>query len=124
MPLQVGAPGRASQGVMLASRLRDEGYSVTIHDPVAASAAARALGPDVAAADSAEEALRDCDIGVIATPWPEYSRLGQLTLSQAVPVIDCWRILGSKPEGTLEIIWIGYGERRAMTAGFQTEAAT
>ena len=103
-----------SQGVMLARRLREKGYAVTIHDPVAASAAARALGPDISQSASGDEALREVDIAVITTPWPEYARLGSSALSRRIPVIDCWRIVNREPQANLEIIWLGYGERAAV----------
>lgn len=107
-----------SQGVMLARRLHEQGYVVMIHDPVATGAAARALGPSVAPATSATDALRDADIAIIVTPWPEYADLGRTPLPRKVPVIDCWRILRRTPETTVEIIWVGYCERAAVPSGF------
>ena len=100
-----------SQGVILAQRLRVQGYALTIHDPVAASAAARVLGPEIAHSTSAHEALHDADIAIITTPWPEYAHLGRGAPLRRIPVIDCWRILGREPQANLEIIWLGYGER-------------
>lgn len=99
-----------SQGVMLAQRLSKEGYSVVIHDPLAAGAALRMLGDAVASAVSAQDALRTADIGVIVTPWPEYATLGELVLPKEIPVIDCWRIL-PRDGRSLRPVWLGYGER-------------
>jgi UDPglucose 6-dehydrogenase len=105
-----------AQGVMLAQRLRELGYAVVIHDPVAASAAARVLGSDVAQAPSAKEALHGADIAVIVTPWPEYAELGRTALPRRIPVIDCWRMLRRGPEATVEVVWTGYGERATVSS--------
>jgi UDPglucose 6-dehydrogenase len=99
-----------SQGVMLARRLAEHGYKVTIHDPAAQVAAARALGEAVGQAPSAAEALGEADLAVIVTPWPEYATLGSTALSRRVPVIDCWRQLPRDASASLEVIWLGYGE--------------
>ena len=106
-----------SQGVMLARRLRDEGYIVTIHDPAAMAAAARALGADVSQATSAHDALRDVDLAVIVTPWPEYTELNSISLARRIPVIDCWRQLPRNlSNGSIDLIWLGYGERGTVSS--------
>ena len=105
-----------SQGVLLAQRLREQHYEVTIHDPMATAAAALVLGPPVTQATSAQEALDDADIAVIATPWPEYAKLGTTPLQRRLPVIDCWRILSKESQASLEIVWLGYGERATAAA--------
>ena len=104
-----------SQGILLAQRLRTEGYAVTIHDPMAGGAAARALGTDIAQEASAATALQNADIAVITTPWPEYAQLGRGAAARRIPVIDCWRILNKESQAAFEIIWLGFGER--ATAG-------
>ena len=97
--------------MLLAVRLRDSGYAVTIHDPMATAAAERILGSTVAYADSAEEALRDAEIGVLVTPWPEYANLATASLARTIPVIDCWRMLRADKSGSVQPVWIGYGDR-------------
>jgi len=99
------------QGVMLAQRLHKLGYAVTVHDPVASNAAARVLGSDVSIANSVQEALRSADIAIIITPWPEYADIGRASLPRPIPVIDCWRMLRNEPETTVDVVWLGYGER-------------
>ena len=99
-----------SQGVMLARRLSDDGYAVTIHDPMSRLPAQRILGESVTYADSAADALREADIAVIVTPWPEYAQLSNAKLPRNVPVIDCWRILAKDANGSqVKPIWLGYG---------------
>lgn len=99
-----------SQGLMLAKRLREAGYSVTIHDPVAGDAAARLIGADVKVATSPENALADADVAVIATPWPIYAELGRANLTRRTTVIDCWRMVAQAHGSLLDIAWLGYGE--------------
>lgn len=100
-----------SQGVMLAQRLRDAGYAVTVHDPMAAEAATQLLGPGVSRAASAPDALRQADIAIIITPWPEYGQLDRVTLPRRIPIVDCWRILGrAEKSQSIEVVWLGYGE--------------
>ena len=104
-----------SQGMMLAQRLGEKGYAVTIHDPVAMTAAGRVLGTAVEQAPSAYEALLNADLAVIVTPWPEYVDLGRAAFPRRIPVIDCWRMLPLKSE-TVEVIWLGYGERMKVAS--------
>jgi UDPglucose 6-dehydrogenase len=101
-----------SQGIMLAQRLRGRGYVVGIHDPLAAHAAARMLGPDFAVHGSAEALLRESDIAVMTTPWPEYGCLDLGALVRRIPIIDCWRILPRAAGDHVDVVWLGYGERR------------
>src|SRR5579883_2271736 len=89
-----------SQGVMLAQRLHGDGYRVTIHDPLSGTAAAQVLPQGVGQAGSAEEAIRDADIAVIVTPWPQYAQLHGPT-GRSIPVIDCWRIVPTQDSNGL-----------------------
>jgi len=105
-----------SQGVMLARRLSDAGYAVVIHDPLAGEAAALALGSGVSRAPSAIEALHGADAAVIVTPWPEYRGLSAVSLPRRIPVVDCWRLLGSAAAGSsIEVVWLGYGEAATVS---------
>lgn len=97
-----------SQGIMLARRLLDAGYAVSIHDPQATAAAGKQLGAGVAMAASAEEALRDADAAVIVTPWPEYAALSSAAPARRIPVVDCWRLL-SRDAAAFDVVWLGYG---------------
>jgi len=106
-----------SQGVMLAKRLHEEGYAITIHDPVSTDSAGRVLGSDATRAASASEALSDAAIAVIVTPWPEYAELGRLDLERRVPIIDCWRLLRPASAGSsIEVIWLGYGAHAKVSS--------
>lgn len=105
-----------SQGLMLARRLRDDGYAVAIHDPKALDAAAAALGPGVTKASSPLNALTGADLVVISTPWPEYAVLANAPTARRIPVIDCWRLLPRDVNGSFEVVWLGVGEQAASAA--------
>lgn len=100
-----------SQGLMLARRLNEDGYAVTIHDPAAAAAAASQLGPTVFQAASVSDALAQADLAIIVTPWPDYRGLDALA-PRRIPVVDCWRLLPHDSE-KVDVVWLGYGERSA-----------
>jgi UDPglucose 6-dehydrogenase len=112
-----------SQGVMLAARLRADGYEIIVHDPAGASAASKLLGAGIASAASAEDALRNCDLAVITTPWPEYADLRHAQLANRVPVLDCWRLLPREGTRSLEVMWLGYGASDT-TASVASSVAT
>jgi hypothetical protein len=47
---------------------------------------------------------------VIATPWPEFVELPIDALEREgrrAVVIDCWRLLPERPNGTVEILRLG-----------------
>lgn len=85
-----------SQGILLARELLAAGYSVSLHDPKALSAAHAELGdgPDYAAG------IEECITGVRAiallTDWPEYRTLDWGRMSHLVSppclLLDCWRV--------------------------------
>lgn len=104
-----------SQGVMLAQRLRDAGYSVTIHDPQAGEAASRLLGSTIEKANSINDALRDADGAVIVTPWPEYAELGNAAPTRRIVLVDCWRII-PREASPFDIVWLGHGESATMSS--------
>lgn len=103
-----------SQGVMLARRLSEDGYAVTIHDPASAAAASAQLGPAVGRAASVADALTEADLAIIITPWPEYRNLDALA-PRRIPVVDCWRLLQHGSE-KVDVVWLGYGEGSAVVS--------
>ncbi len=105
-----------SQGIMLARKLHEKGYTVIIHDPMALEAARRVLGDDFRYVDTPGEAVGNADITVITTPWAEYKRLTDVVLPQKAIVIDCWRIVPRKGSTSVEIVWLGYGDAAAITS--------
>jgi UDPglucose 6-dehydrogenase len=64
---------RRSESVELCRWLLARGVKVRAHDPTVKTETHELSG--VALAESAEAALRGADVGVLATPWPEYRAL-------------------------------------------------
>jgi UDPglucose 6-dehydrogenase len=79
---------REASSLVLASRLKGEGATVTGYDPVAEQAA-RDLLPDVEFCASAEDALDGADAAVLVTEWPEFVELDWRALRErmATPVL-------------------------------------
>jgi UDPglucose 6-dehydrogenase len=85
-----------SHSVKLAAKLADAGYVVAVHDPLAQDAAIAALGDKVVGASSIEGAVRECDMLIVATGWPEYKAIDPAWCkrnSQRLTVLDLWRTL-------------------------------
>jgi UDPglucose 6-dehydrogenase len=106
-----------SQGVELALRLADEGYRITVYDPMALAAATAVLGNKAAAAESVEACAREADLLVLTTPWQEFRELPAHALARPgrrVRVLDCWRVLPKEQlEGVADIVYLGCGEHHA-----------
>jgi len=87
-----------SQPVFLAKKLLKSGYRVVLYDPLAMDNLKMVFGKKVSYAKSAEEAVRDSDILIIANPDPEFLKIKKstfLSLKKRLIIIDCWRILYS-----------------------------
>lgn len=84
-----------SHGIMLAKALKDTGYDVIAHDPMASGPSRTILGNAVRLAPTARDALAEADVAVITTPWPEYAEISPDWLANAPTrfIIDCWRQL-------------------------------
>jgi UDPglucose 6-dehydrogenase len=106
-----------SQGVALAARLADEGYRVSVYDPLALPAAVAVLGRKATAADSAEACARGADLVVLTTPWRQFRELPAdafVRPGRRIAVLDCWRVLPrERLESVADIVYLGYGEHPA-----------
>ena len=89
----------ASQGLLLAQALVQEGYHVVAYDPAAMEEARQFLGESVLFADSAEQCIQRSDVTVITTPWKCFEQLepGLFDVNGSSHprkvLIDCWRLL-------------------------------
>ncbi len=86
---------RDSPAVALAERLLAGGATVRAYDPEAAANARRRI-PELDTVDSPEAAIRDADVVVIATEWPEFAALDWEALRPLVRgalVVDGRRLL-------------------------------
>ncbi|MEV0419897.1 UDP-glucose dehydrogenase family protein [Streptosporangium canum] len=73
---------RDSPALRLAGQLAERGAVPVIYDPEAL-AAARTLYPELAYADTAERAVTDADLVVLATEWPEFTTDPKLPVAAA-----------------------------------------
>lgn len=87
------------------------------YDPAGMDNARRHLGPGVRLATSAAECVRQADVVVLATAWPQFRQLPPdvwLSGPRATPrvLIDCWRALPELRElDGLRYVAVGIGPR-------------
>jgi UDPglucose 6-dehydrogenase len=102
-----------SHSVKLAAKLADAGYVVVVHDPLAQDPALAALGDKVVGASSLESAVRECDLLIVGTGWPEYKAIEPAWCrrnGQRLTVLDLWRTLpADRFEDTADLIYLGLG---------------
>jgi UDPglucose 6-dehydrogenase len=102
-----------SQGMALVRPLLDEGYRVTLADPLAAAAAHALIGPAVETTSSFVDAVSRADVVVVTTPWPQIAAIPREAFSRPgarLPVIDPWGILRGTPiESAANVILLGRG---------------
>lgn len=101
-------------GYLLADALARRGLAVSTYDPGFAQVVAASLPAGVTHAASAEACVGDADLVVLATPWPEFTRLpADLWARPAKPriVVDCWRSLGQlRDRPGVDYLALGLGE--------------
>lgn len=102
-----------SHSVKLAARLADAGYIVTVHDPMAQDAGLAVLGDKVVGASSLESAVRDADLLIVGTGWPEYKEIDPAWArrdGEKLTILDLWRTLpADKFEPVADILYLGSG---------------
>ena len=102
-----------SHSVKLAAKLADAGYVVTVHDPLAQDAALAVLGDKVVGASSIEGAVRECDLLIVATAWPQYKEIAPAWCKregQRLTVLDLWRTLpAEKFDEVADLLYLGSG---------------
>jgi len=103
-----------SHSVKLAARLADAGYIVTVHDPLAQDAALAVLGEKVVGTSSIEQAVREADLLIVGTGWPEYKAIdpawARRDNGQRLTILDLWRTLpAEKFEPVADLLYVGFG---------------
>lgn len=101
---------RRSGSVELCQWLLARGVKVRAHDPAVKSQAEELQGVEIA--ESAEAALRGADVGVLATPWPEYRTLTPAQLRRAMKkprVIDPTHFLAAGLANDPTIAYVAAG---------------
>ncbi len=112
-----------SQGIAVSRCLASHGIEVLVYDPAAMEEARRVLKDSVKYADSMEQCLKQAEVLILTTPWPEF-RTAVCHAGNSSPkpvIIDGWRHLEVSPRrGAENYIGIGLGEADAGNlAGLQ-----
>jgi len=85
-----------SQGLEIANELAERGHAVSVFDPQAMTQAAPYLSSSIRLAQSAEDAISDATVVLIATAWREFENLDASYLSGR-KIIDPWGVLPHVP---------------------------
>jgi UDPglucose 6-dehydrogenase len=104
-----------SQGLEAALAIAEAGIRVVCYDPLARDAARNELKDKAIVLDSVGACLNQADVVVIANPDPEFARLSPEDFplcSTPVQVIDCWRLLRAKLEGSANVRYMAIGIAR------------
>lgn len=102
---------RRSPGVQIASLLHDAGAKVTAHDPKAILEH-RELNGNIDRAETLKEAVKDAEIVLIATDWPEYvshNWEGLPQYSSAKLLVDCMNCINEEPVIKSGLKFMGVG---------------
>jgi UDPglucose 6-dehydrogenase len=102
-----------SHSVKIAAKLADAGYVVTVHDPLAQDSALAVLGDKVVEASSLDSTVRDCDLLIVATGWPDYKAIDPAWCKrngQRLTILDLWRTLpADKFADVADVLYLGSG---------------
>jgi len=101
---------RRSGSVELCRWLVARGVRVRAHDPAVKTAGDELVGVELA--ETPEAALRGADVGVLATPWPEYRSLTPAQVRGAMRrprVIDPTHFLAARLAGESDISYVATG---------------
>jgi UDPglucose 6-dehydrogenase len=105
-----------SQSIMLAQRLIEAGYAVSVHDPSAMDETAAVLGKSVEYCPNPRECAAEAAAVVLLTSWPEYRTLDWDEIEKsAAPdaiLLDSWRELKDRQWTKFEYIGLGLGGER------------
>lgn len=104
-----------SPGVKVANQLAQNGYEVTVYDPMALSEAKHILNEAVHLSSSIEECLSASETGIIMTNWPEFAQEITLDLMKQIGrckcLIDCWRTVDQhRFDDVCQVIYLGQGK--------------
>lgn len=104
-----------SQGLMLAGVLREHGYAVRLHDPLAVTLSRQEMQGLGQVFDDPLLAAQDARAVVLLTNWPDYAALDWERLERqagADPVlIDTWRICKDRTFGRFTYLGLGLGPK-------------
>jgi UDPglucose 6-dehydrogenase len=114
-------------GSLLALELAGRGIPVVAYDPAGGANAARLLGQKARMAATPQECIEQATVVVLATPWPEFTRIPLDQWARHSPgrtVVDCWRVLKYLDRHeTLRYIPLGIGDVLMNPAAHQVAEA-
>jgi UDPglucose 6-dehydrogenase len=107
-----------SQSIMLAQKLVDAGYTVSVHDPIALESAEESLGDSVIYQEDVYSCIKDADAVVLMTNWPQYQQLDWQNIESIIRedavLFDCWRQLKNPKFTKLNYTGLGLGRKEKM----------
>jgi UDPglucose 6-dehydrogenase len=97
---------------MLAQKLVEEGYEVSVHDPQSIDTAKDILGDSVIYHNDIYSCVKDAGAVVVMTNWPQYHKLDWQKVATLVAddalILDSWRILQTTQlNGQIKYVAIG-----------------
>lgn len=104
-----------SQGMHMANFLSEEGYQVSVFDPMALTEAKKTLKSGIQLVSSVRMCFEAADTILIMTPWPEFSKEITPSMLKEIKhpkvIIDCWRLLSrSEFDSLCKLVYLGYGD--------------
>jgi UDPglucose 6-dehydrogenase len=66
---------RKSPGIIIANLLAEMGAEISAYDPEARQEATPELADNIMIKDTVEAVIKDCDIVVVTTDWPEFKQI-------------------------------------------------
>ena len=98
---------------MLAQKLIDAGYTVTVYDPAALDNAKDVLGDKVRYCNDPYECVDGSDTIVLLTKWPEFKHLDwnkvEKSVKEGAVLLDSWRELKNVKFSKLNYVGLGLG---------------
>ena len=119
----------ASQGLALARLLTEEGYAVTVYDPLALEQARTVLGGTATYASSVRAAICQADAVIVTNPLEEVVALSSEEFpdrGKPIVVLDCWRLLQHRLVDPKRFLYlaVGLGNTRRRMAARAARTAT
>ena len=105
-----------SQPIVLAEKLREAGFRVVTHDPLAGDNARTVFRNQVLVQEDLASCLEDADTVIVTNPDPTYAGLEPASFSHCkkpVVVYDLWRMLAESLAGAEGIRYVAYGRGEA-----------
>lgn len=106
----------ASQSILLAKRLIDNGYQIYAYDPLAMDMSKDLFSEeDFILCPSMADCIKNVDLVAIVTPWAEFVNISLPCLERnavRLVIIDCWRLLEpqqSKIREHCDLVFLGQG---------------